>query len=54
MAIKIYAVVKERENHLFVGTLTEREADDLGDYGVELMVREYCEKKSLTFVDYAL
>jgi hypothetical protein len=52
--IKVFAIVKEHERRLFVTTLTQLEVNDLGDFGVEHLVAEWCAKKQLTFVDFAL
>ena len=52
--IKVFAIVKEHERRLFVTTLTDQEVEDLGDFGVEHLVSEWCTKKKLTFVDFAL
>lgn len=52
---RIYAVVLEQQEHLYVTTLTSRELDDQGDMGVEMLVRDWCDRQNpqLTFVDYA-
>ena len=53
--MRIYAVVEEKEDHLFVASLTPREVDDMGDHGIEQMVQKWCgqQKPPLTFIDYA-
>jgi len=52
-SFKIYAFVKEQDKHVHVATLSEKELDDLGDYGVEQLCKEHCQKHKLTFIDYA-
>jgi hypothetical protein len=52
-ATKIYAIVKERDEQLFVCTLSAQEMDDNGDMGIEMLVKAWCERKRLTFIDYA-
>lgn len=53
--MRIYAHVEEKEEVVFVATLNNREVDDMGDHGIEVMVRDWCKKQNppLTFIDYA-
>lgn len=50
----IYAVVKEHSEYQFVCKLSRRDIDDNGDYGIEQIVREWCNRNGLTFVNYAI
>jgi hypothetical protein len=52
-SFKVYALVKEHDRHLHVATLTEKEIDDQGITGLEMLCKEYCDKHKLTFVDFA-
>jgi hypothetical protein len=53
--MKIYAVVEEKEKPIFVTTLTERDANEMGETGIERMVRDWCDRQypPLTYLDYA-
>jgi hypothetical protein len=49
---KIYALTKEHEKPMFVTTLTYMEFDELGDFGIELLVEAWCKKKGYSYVDF--
>jgi hypothetical protein len=50
----IFAIVKETERRLLVTTLNEQEMDEQGDFGIEMLVLDWCQKKKLTFIDYSI
>lgn len=53
--MRVYAYVREQDEPVFVTTLNDRAAEELGDTGLEKIVRDWCGKQTppLTFVDYA-
>jgi hypothetical protein len=51
---KFYAIVSEREDPVHFTTLNDREVDEHGEYGLEVLAQEYCTKYKLTFVAVAL
>lgn len=54
MAYRINAIVEEKEEPLFVTTLSESEFEEQGDIGVEMLVRRWCENRGYTLIDFAI
>jgi hypothetical protein len=53
-SFQVFAIVEEKEEQILVGSLSESEMEDMGDYGIELWVKKYCAKRGLTYVGYAV
>lgn len=51
---KIFAIVAGKEKPMFVTTLTQREYDEMGEFGIEHLVSDWCEKKSYSYIDFAI
>lgn len=52
--VSIFAIVREKESKVLVTQLNTNEINELDDNGIESLVRGWCQKKKLTFVEYTL
>ena len=50
----LHAIVREKDKPLFVANITEAEKESLGEFGMELMAQEWCEKHNYTFIDFSI
>lgn len=51
---RLFAIVQERENKIFVKDVPETEIAELGEFGLELMVSDWCEAHHYTYMDHTL
>jgi DNA-binding response OmpR family regulator len=45
----VFAIVREKEEPVRVAVLTQKEYDEQGVFGLEVLARDYCDKRKLTF-----
>ncbi len=49
---KIYAIVKEIDRRLYVATLSAAQIEEQGSFGIEMIVKEWCDKRRYTLIDF--
>jgi hypothetical protein len=50
----LFALTKERERKMLVIVLTPEQVEEHGEFGLELLVSDWCAVRKLTYMSYLL
>jgi hypothetical protein len=50
----LFALTEERERKMLVIVLTPEQIDEYGEFGLELLVSDWCAVRKLTYMSYLL